>query len=46
MNPMDNPITLDADSYGIWLVEQTTEGPVHVGHVSWAIIAAYIKEYL
>jgi hypothetical protein len=43
---MDNPITLEADAEGIWLVEQTTEGPVNVGHVSWAIIAAYIKEYL
>lgn len=43
---MDNFITLEFDSEGLWLVRPTTDGPFHMGHVSWAIIAAYIKEYL
>lgn len=43
---MDNLITLEFDSMGLWLVGSTTDGPVHLGHVSWAIIATYIKEYL
>ena len=43
-------ITLDYDGDGIWLVEETFEGDQLVvkemGHISWAIIAAYIREYL
>jgi hypothetical protein len=43
-------ITLDYDGDGIWLVEETFDGDHRVvkqmGHISWATIAVYIREYL
>lgn len=28
-------ITLDTDELGIWLIEETEEGPKQMGHISW-----------
>jgi hypothetical protein len=43
-------ITLDYDGDGIWLVEETFDGDdcvvKQMGHISWATIAVYIREYL
>lgn len=39
-------ITLDFDEEGIWLIELNSQGAYQLGHVSWHIIAKYIKEYL
>jgi hypothetical protein len=43
-------ITLDYDGDGIWLVEETFDGDHRVvkqmGHISWATVAVYIREYL
>ena len=44
-------ITLDYDGDGIWLVEETFDGDHHyivkqMGHISWATVAVYIREYL
>ena len=39
-------ITLDFDEVGIWLIEETDEGPLQMGHVPWYVIAIYLKDYL
>jgi hypothetical protein len=28
-------LTLDADTLGIWLIENTKKGPKQLGHISW-----------
>ena len=32
-------ITLDTDELGIWLINETPEGPQQMGMVSWAEVA-------
>ena len=39
-------ITLDFDEDGIWLIEETNQGPLQMGHVPWHVIAKYLKDYL
>jgi len=39
-------ITLDTDELGIWLVDETDEGPQQMGHISWVQIAKGVKGVL
>ena len=36
-------ITLDTDEIGIWLINETLEGPQQMGLVTWAEIAKYVR---
>ena len=31
-------LTLDTDDLGVWLVNETPEGPQQMGHISWMAI--------
>ena len=37
-------LTLDADELGIWLVDETPEGPQQLGHISWREITRGVQE--
>lgn len=39
-------ITLDFDDVGIWLIGETDQGPLQMGHIPWHVIATYLKDYL
>ena len=39
-------ITLDTDELGIWLIDDTPEGPQQMGHVSWDEITRGVKRAL
>lgn len=39
-------ITLDTDELGIWLIEETEEGPKQMGHISWKEIARGVQQSL
>ena len=39
-------ITLDTDELGIWLIDDTPEGPQQMGHVSWEEITRGVKRAL
>jgi hypothetical protein len=39
-------ITLDFDHDGIWLIEETDQGSIQMGHIPWQTIANYLKGYL
>lgn len=37
-------ITLDTDENGIWLINETPEGPQQMSLVSWEVIAKYVRQ--
>lgn len=37
-------ITLDTDENGIWLINETPEGPQQMGLVTWEVIAKYVRQ--
>ena len=41
--PTSATITLDTDENGIWLINETPEGPQQMGLVSWEVIAKYVR---
>jgi hypothetical protein len=43
---MDNNITLDTDELGIWLIEETDQGPLQMGHISWKEITRGVQQAL
>ena len=44
-DPLSN-LTLDTDELGIWLVDETPEGPQQLGHVPWKDITRGVKRAL
>jgi hypothetical protein len=36
-------ITIDTDEVGIWLIDETPEGPQQMGLVTWEVIAKYVR---
>lgn len=42
----DVDITLDTDELGIWLIEETTVGPMQLGHISWKEVARGVQQAL
>ena len=43
---MINSITLDTDELGIWLIDETPEGPQQMGHISWREITRGVQQTL
>jgi hypothetical protein len=41
-----NYITLDIDEDGIWLIDNTDQGEMEMGHVSWRQVAIYVQKEL
>ena len=41
-----NYLTLDTDELGIWLVDETPEGPQQMGHISWKEITRGVQQAL
>lgn len=41
-----NEITLDIDEDGIWLIDNTDQGDMQMGHVSWRQIAIHVQKEL
>ena len=41
-----NNITLDIDENGIWLIDNTDQGDMQMGHVSWRQIAIHVQKEL
>ena len=41
-----NYLTLDTDELGIWLVDETPEGPQQMGHISWKEITQGVQNAL
>lgn len=39
-------ITLDTDELGIWLIDETDEGPQQMGHISWREITRGVQQAL
>lgn len=39
-------ITLDTDELGIWLIDETDEGPQQRGHISWREITRGVQQAL
>jgi hypothetical protein len=39
-------ITLDTDELGIWLIEETPDGPLQMGMVSWKQITQGVQNAL
>ena len=39
-------ITLDTDDLGIWLIDETDEGPQQLGHISWREITRGVQQTL
>ena len=39
-------ITLDTDELGIWLIEETEEGPKQMGHISWKEVTRGVQQAL
>ena len=42
---MDN-ITLDTDELGIWLINETAQGPEQMGHISWKELTRGVQQCL
>lgn len=38
-------ITLEADEEGIWLIDETDEGPMQMGSVSWYEVNKYLERH-
>jgi len=43
---MSDYITLDTDELGIWLINETPEGPQQMGHISWKEITRGVQQAL
>lgn len=41
--PTSATITLDTDEIGIWLINETPDGPQQMGLVTWEVIAKYVR---
>jgi hypothetical protein len=41
-----NDITLDIDEDGIWLIDNTDQGDMQMGHVSWQQVAIHVQKEL
>jgi|SRR6056300_986744 len=41
-----NDITLDIDDDGIWLIDNTDQGDMQMGHVSWRQVAIHVQKEL
>ena len=39
-------LTLDTDELGIWLINETPEGPQQMGHISWKQVARGVQQAL
>jgi hypothetical protein len=39
-------LTLDTDELGIWLIDETPEGPQQMGHISWKVITRGVQNAL
>ena len=39
-------LTLDTDELGIWLINETPEGPQQLGHISWREITRGVQQAL
>ena len=39
-------ITLETDELGIWLIDETDEGPQQMGHISWREITRGVQQAL
>ena len=39
-------ITLDTDELGIWLINETPEGPQQMGHISWKEVTRGVQQAL
>ena len=39
-------ITLDTDELGIWLIEETLDGPQQMGHISWKEVTRGVQQAL
>jgi hypothetical protein len=39
-------LTLDTDELGIWLIDETPEGPQQMGFISWKEITRGVKQSL
>jgi hypothetical protein len=39
-------LTLDTDELGIWLIDETPEGPQQLGHISWKTITIGVQQSL
>ena len=37
-------ITLDTDEIGIWLINETPEGPQQMGLITWEVIARRVRQ--
>ena len=44
-DPLSN-LTLDKDELGIWLIDDTPEGPQQLGHISWREITRGVQQAL
>jgi hypothetical protein len=44
-DPLSN-LTLDTDELGIWLIDDTPEGPQQLGHISWREITRGVQQAL
>ena len=44
-DPLSN-LTLDTDELGIWLIDDTPEGPQQMGHISWREITRGVQQAL
>ena len=42
---MDN-ITLGTDELGIWLINETAQGPEQMGHISWKELTRGVQQCL
>lgn len=39
-------LTLDTDELGIWLIDETPEGPQQMGHISWKVVTQGVQNAL
>lgn len=39
-------ITLDCDEDGIWLIEESDQGPIQMGNIRWEVVAHFVKKHL
>ena len=44
-DPLSN-LTLDTDELGIWLIDDTPEGPQQLGYISWREITRGVQQAL
>ena len=39
-------LTLDTDELGIWLIDETLDGPQQMGHISWQEVTRGVQQCL